>query len=70
MTRRKPTRPGIRPVIAGLTVIVALLFVSVPVASAHQGHSGTPGHLPGYQSAPHHHHGAPGHGGHPGAPGQ
>jgi len=69
MTRRKLTKPGIRPMIAGLTVIVAL-FVSVPIASAHQGNSGTPGHLPGNHSAPHHHPGAPSHGGHPGAPGQ
>jgi hypothetical protein len=69
MTTGKLTRPSIRPVIAGLTVVVTLLFASVPVASAHLGHSGTPGHLPGNRSASHHHHGAPGHGGHPGAPG-
>jgi hypothetical protein len=65
MPRRKRTRSGIRPVIAGLTVIVALLVVSVPVASAHQGHSGAPGHLPGHHAAHH-----PGHGRHAGAPGR
>jgi hypothetical protein len=70
MTRRKPTRPRIRPMIAGLTVIVAMPFISVPLASAHPAHSVPPGHLPGHHSGPHHHPGAPGHGGHPSAPGQ
>jgi hypothetical protein len=65
MMRRKLTRSGIRPVIAGLAVIVALLGASVPVASAHQGHSGAPGHPPGRHAAHH-----PGHGGHAGAPGR
>jgi len=70
MLRRKLRRPGIRPVIAGLAVIVALLVASVPVASAHQGHSGRPGHLPGHDAASDHHSGAPRHGGHHGAPGR
>jgi len=42
MMRRELTRPGIRPVITGLAVIVALLLASVPVASADGGHSGAP----------------------------
>lgn len=68
--KRKLTRPGIRSAIAGLAVLVALLFASVPAASAHQGRSGAPGHLPGQHVASGHHHGAPGHSGHVGAPGR
>ena len=34
--RRKLARPGVRPVVAGLAVIVAALVASVAVASAHQ----------------------------------
>jgi len=65
MMRRELTRPGIRPVITGLAVIVALLLASVPVASADGGHSGAPGrHLPGHHAATDHHSGAPRHGGH------
>jgi hypothetical protein len=70
MMRGKPTKPAIRPAIAGIAAIVALLVGSVPVASAHQRHSGAPGHLPGRHAAPHHHHSAPGHSGHTGAPGR
>lgn len=43
LSRKKPTRSGIRSVIAGLAVVAALLVASIPVASAHQGHSGAPG---------------------------
>ena len=83
MMRRKLTRTGVRPVIAGLAVIVALLVTSVPLAAADQaqsgaprhlpgpGHSGAPGrHLPGHHAASDHHDRAPRHGGHPGAPGR
>lgn len=70
MSRRRLTRPRVRPVIAGLAVLVALLFAAVPAASAHQGQSGAPGHLPGHHAASDHRPGAPGHSGHVGAPGR
>jgi hypothetical protein len=64
---------------AGAAVTAALLAGSVPVASAHQGATDRPGHLPGVQSGSGHHHhhhlgrpgrgDRPGHAGHPGAPG-
>ena len=70
MKRRKLTRPGVRSAIVGLAVLAALLFASVPVASAHQNQSRAPGHLPGQPAASGHHHAAPGHSGHVGAPGR
>jgi len=66
----KLTKPGLRTLIAGIAAIVALLVGSVPLASAHQRHSGAPGHLPGRHGGAHHPHSAPGHGGHAGAPGR
>lgn len=70
MTREKLTKPGIRTVITGGAAIVAMLAGSAPVASAHQRHPGAPSPLPGRHGGPnhHHHHVAPGHGGHPAAP--
>lgn len=70
MARNKLTRLGIRPAIAGLAVTAALLVTPVAVASAHQGHAGAPGHLPGQIIGSDHHQGRPGHGGHPAAPGR
>lgn len=78
MSRKKPTRSGIRSVIAGLAVVIALLVASVPVAAAHQGHS----RAPGPPAASHQNgksgsgkkgthkgrHGKPGHADNPGAP--
>ena len=59
--RRKLATPGARPVIAGLTVIVALLVASVAVASANSSHSGS---SHGWHDHPsdQHHPGHPGHG--------
>jgi hypothetical protein len=68
MTATKPTRPILRPAIAGLTVAAALLFAAAPAASAHQRHQGAPGHLPGHATSDHHQ-ARPGHAGHVGAPG-
>ena len=65
MNRRKLARPGLRPVIAGLTAIVALLVASVAVASAD---SHGPGSSQGWNDHSSHHEypGHPGHGGEPG----
>ena len=40
MNRWKLARPGLRPVIAGLTAMVAVLVASVAVASANSSHGG------------------------------
>ena len=52
MNRWKLARPGMRPVIAGLTAIVALLVASVAVASANSHHSDS---SRGWHDHPSHH---------------
>ena len=52
MNRWKLARPGLRPVIAGLTAIVALLVASVAVASANSHHSDS---SRGWHDHPSHH---------------